>query len=134
MRSFYNFWCFIILTAIFIGCNAEKENNLKGVWQLASGEYTLQDTTITLPSSDYLKSFRFFGPSRFSVITQDTSKELFVVHSGTYRIDGDKYTENYEISNNLKSIGNSSTFKSEIRDDEWIIIGNSLSEVWKKIE
>ena len=133
MKSYYLF-CLIILITLLIGCTREKKTDLEGVWQLVSGEYTLKDTTATLPSSDYLKSYLFMGKTYFSVITQDTSQQLFFVNGGTYNIDGENYTQNIEICNNRKTIGKSNTWKYQLEGEQFTMSSDWLHEVWKKIE
>ena len=126
--------CFFILLLFVLGCTKNIENSLQGVWQFSSGVYNTEDGTISVSGSSTYKSYKYIGKTRYVVITQDTSKQSFGGHSGTYRINGDEYIETFEINKDPKSIGLSFAFKYKIEGNEWTISNNRMHEVWIRVE
>jgi hypothetical protein len=130
-----NFGLYLFIMCLFVlGCTAKKENNLQGVWRFSSGVYNTDDETISVKGDANYKSYKYVSKTRYAVITQDTSKQSFGGHSGTYRINGDEYTETFEINKNPNSIGSSFTFKYKIEGNEWTISNNRIHEVWIRVE
>ncbi len=128
------FFVFLSFVLIFIGCSTEKEENLAGTWKFVSGHYAFPDTSITLEANANFKAFKIFSKNHYSNMTQDLTKEIFIAHSGTYSLVGDKYTENKEISINKSGIGNSATFNFEIDGNLLKISNDNINEVWEKID
>ena len=95
--------CFIIAFALICCTSADEEpekmNNLEGVWEYVSGEYSIGDSTIVIPGETYpfIKSYKFISKTRSAVLTQDTSKQMFRCETGPYRITEDTYVEYFEI-------------------------------------
>ena len=126
---------FLICTMfLFLNCSTEKKNGVEGVWRLVSGEYKYQDMIATLPASQHLISYKLITKTHFAVVTQDTSQQLFMAHSGTFQIGDNEYTEKFTIHKNPKNIGKLLIFKSHMQDDKWVISSDRLKEVWEKIE
>lgn len=124
----------ILFALVLVGCSTKKSDNLEGVWKFVSGKYTWQDTTITLEANENLKAFKIFGNTRYANLTQDTTKQLFVAHSGTYLLEGNEYTENIEINKDIQRIGSSAKFKYQIDGNQFRISNDKINETWQKIE
>ena len=82
--------------------------------------------------------YKFFTGSRWC-ITQAGSKNGIVIfhHGGTYKIDGDQYTESVEYANptTMDRIGSKGRYKMTIDGDTLTQIGedNKLKEVWQRV-
>ncbi len=132
--------CFIIVFSMICCTTAEEEpekiNNLEGVWQLVSAEWTMQDTIYTFPGGDFKgsKSYKFLGETYWVVVGQDTAMDMHYAHAGTYRVTEDTYVEYFEIHKEVKSIGDSAIFKYTLDGDKWTISSDWLKEEWKRIE
>ncbi len=132
----------IVLGIAMLSCTTQQpveqqeKNSLDGVWQMVSGEWTLQDTLIKFPGSDMpgIKSYKFLDGEHWAVIGQDTSLDMHWAHAGFCRITEDTYVEYIEIHNNIESIGDSAVFKYTLDGDKWTISSDWLKEEWKRIE
>jgi len=132
----------ILLAVIMFSCTPQKPveqvktNSLEGVWQIVSGEWTMQDSVLTFPEGDYegLKSYKFLGKINWANIGQDTASDLFFAHAGIYRVTEDTYVEYFDIHNDINSIGDSAVFKYILDGDKWTISSDWLKEEWKRIE
>ena len=119
---------------ILSSCSTNNENNIEGAWKLVAGKYTFPDTIITFYANENFKAVKLFSKTHYSNMTQDTSQQIFVAHAGKYTLEGDEYTEHFEINKNLDGIGNSVTFKYEIVGNQLKILSDDLVEVWEKVE
>ena len=133
---------FILVGMAMLSCSTqqpveqEEKKSLEGVWELVSGEWTLQDTLITFPGSDMpgMKSYKFLVGEHWTVIGQDTSLDMHWAHAGIYRNTEDTYVEYIDIHNSIESIGDSAVFKYTLDGDKWIVSNDWLKEEWKRIE
>lgn len=133
---------FILVGIAILSCTTqqtveqEEKKSLEGVWQLVSGEWTMQDTLITFPGSDMpdIKSYKFLYGEHWAVLGQDTSLDMHWAHAGIYRITEDTYVEYFEIHNNIESIGDSAVLKYTLDGDKWTVSSDWLKEEWKRIE
>lgn len=114
----------------------EEKKTLEGAWELVSGEYTRGDTTFTLSEDTYpfIKAYKFLSKTRWAVLTQDTSQNVFRAVTGPYRLTDDTYVEYFEIIENIESIGDSAVFEYTLEDDKWIISSDWLKEEWKRVK
>ena len=132
----------ILLAVIMFSCTTQKPveqvktNSLEGVWQIVSGEWTLQDTVLTFPGGDLegFKSYKYLGKINWANIGQDTASDMFFAHAGIYRVTEDTYVEYFDIHNDIKSIGDSAVFKYTLDGDKWTISSDWLKEEWERIE
>jgi len=133
---------FILVGMAMLSCTTqppveqEEKKSLEGVWELVSGEWTMQDTIYTFPGGDYkdMKSIKILGKTNWANVGQDTSMDMHWAHAGIYRITEDTYVQYFEISNNIKSIGDSVVYKYTLDGDFWTITREGQSEKWKRIE
>jgi hypothetical protein len=132
--------CFIIVFAMICCTSAEEEpekmNNLEGVWQLESGEWTRQDTIYTFPGGDFkgMKSYKYLGKINWANVGQDTTMDMHWARAGIYRVTEDTYVEYFEIHENVKLIGDSAVFNYTLDGDKWTLSSDWLKEEWKRIE
>ena len=133
---------FILVGMAMLSCTTqppveqEEKKSLEGVWELVSGEWTMQDTIYTFPGGDYkdMKSIKILGKTNWANVGQDTSMDMHWAHAGIYRITEDTYVQYFEISNNIKSIGDSVVYKYTLDGDFWTITREGHLEKWKRIE
>ncbi len=136
---------FLLAAVVLLcGCSSENKSGLEGVWELDSGEFTTPDTSITFPGSSTFLSYKFFGKTRYSSLTQDAGTGLTAISCGTFTLKDGSYTENIEIADKPENIGSSVTFRYEIKDGFFTITrietdnGGKQTlkhkEIWKKIE
>ena len=114
----------------------EEKDSLEGVWKLVSGEWAMQDTVYTFPSSDFkgLKSYKYLGKTNWANVGQDTATNRHWAHAGIYRVSEDTYVEYFEMHDNVKKIGDSAIYKYTLDGDKWTISSEWLNEEWKRIE
>ena len=123
----------------------EKENPLAGTtWELISGKWTREDTTITFPNSPSDKYIGIFGQTCWNIVNQDTSGDVMDGSSFTYSIDGDNFTFIPNIHLIYDTIGKTFSSKFNIEGDQLIFdykdlqIGDFLwksgRNIWKRIE
>ncbi len=114
----------------------EEKKSLEGVWELVSGEWTMQDTIYTFPGGDFrgMKSTKYLGKTNWANVGQDTTMDMHWAHAGIYRVTDDTYVEYFEIHENIKSIGDSAVYKYTFDGDKWTISSDRLKEEWKRIE
>ena len=133
---------FILLGIAMLSCTTqqtveqEEKKSLEGVWQLVSGEWTIQDTIYKFPGDDFkgLKSYKHLGKINWAVVGQDTTMDMHWAHAGIYKVTEDTYVEYVEIHKNIKSIGDSAVYKYTLDGDKWTISSDWLKEEWKRIE
>jgi hypothetical protein len=127
-------FCSLLLIVLLAGCTTEKKDTLAGTWELVSGQYTFPDTSMTLAANANLKAFKIFSSTHYANLAQDTTQQFFVARGGTYRLEGDEYTEYVVIDQSTQGIGGSATFKYKIDGNQFKISDKHLSEVWQKVE
>ncbi|MCU0645714.1 MAG: DUF4488 domain-containing protein [bacterium] len=127
----------LFTVVIYTSCqNADvpkTSDPLEGVWKFESRDLTA-GTNIPNLDERYTQSYKFISKTRFALITQDTSQNLFWAKTGTYSISGNNYIENIEVSSSKKQIDTSSTLNFELKGDEWIVSNKLGREVWKRVE
>jgi hypothetical protein len=108
-------------------------NPLEGVWKFESRKLA---TGTNIPNLDerYTQSYKFISKTRFALVTQDTSQNLFWAKTGTYLINGNNYTEKVDVSSSKEQIGTSFTVNFELKSDKWIISNELGREVWVREE
>ena len=125
----------LILCGVFLfSCTVQNEKNLNGVWKYLSGNYTFNDTSFTVSKDNNFKSIKIYGDTHYSLITQNQVKDMFLAHSGLYRLEGDEYTEMFKMHKDTNMIGQSATFKYQINSNQLFISSQSMDEVWEKVE
>ena len=123
----------------------EKKNPLEGTtWELTSGKWVREDSTLTFPNSPHDQAIIIFGKTHYSLVAQDTSRDYNWFILAKYTVDGDNLTPTFKMAINYKEIGSSFTGKIQIDVDQLIIeatdynIGDykwkNYREVWKRID
>lgn len=77
----------IILLCLLVYCSTEQKNQLEGVWKFDSRELA-PGTNVPTLSEEFTKAYKFISKTRWALVTQDTSQDLFWAKSGTYLIEG----------------------------------------------
>ena len=117
---------FLILVFLF-GCTTttvEEKNPIEGTWELIYAKSSNTDTTYLFPVTDYERNIKMISRTHFVWIAQDTSREdIYGFGGGKYTLDGDNYTEYFEMFVNPALVGKSITFKVEVKGDTLIQSG-----------
>jgi len=133
---------FILLGIAMLSCTTqppveqEEKKSLEGVWELVSGEWTMQDTIMTYPGPQTtdIRSFKFITEKHWGVAGMIPSNEMNWGFAGTYRSTDDTYVEYFLIQKNLENIGDSAVYKYKLDGDKWTISSDWSKEEWKRIE
>lgn len=129
----------IFLLFLFISCNTnppaeDLASPLEGVWELVSGEWNMQDSTLIMPSPGIsLKAMKYYSKGHFFVIGKDAPTAENYALAGTYSVDGKEYTEVIQF-NSVGNIGSSVIIKYSIEDDLLTLKSDWSTETWKRIE
>ena len=133
---------FILVGMAMLSCTTqppveqEEKKSLEGVWELVSGEWTMQDTIMTYPGPQTTdaRSFKFITEKHWGVAGMIPSNEMNWGFAGTYRFTDDTYVEYFLIQENLENIGDSAVYKYKLDGDKWTISSDWSKEEWKRIE
>lgn len=133
---------FILVGMAMLSCSTqqpveqEEKKSLEGVWELVSGEWTMQDTIMTYPGPQTTdaRSFKFMTEKHWGVAGMIPSNEMNWGFAGTYRFTDDTYVEYFLIQENLENIGDSAVYKYKLDGDKWTISSDWSKEEWKRIE
>lgn len=133
---------FILVGMAMLSCSTqqpveqEEKKSLEGVWELVSGEWTMQDTIMTYPGPQTTdaRSFKFITEKHWGVAGMIPSNEMNWGFAGTYRFTDDTYVEYFLIQENLENIGDSAVYKYKLDGDKWTISSDWSKEEWKRIE
>ena len=133
---------FILVGMAMLSCTTqppveqEEKKSLEGVWELVSGEWTMQDTIMTYPGPQTTdaRSFKFITEKHWGVAGMIPSNEMNWGFAGTYRFTDDTYVEYFLIQKNLENIGDSAVYKYKLDGDKWTISSDWSKEEWKRIE
>jgi len=136
----------IVILFLFIGNSCCEKNQVEGTWELVSAKWYSDTNIVEFPNSEYDRELKMFGKTHVFFIRQDTTnKDLFFSGGGTYKLEGNKYTETLEFSSWGGGIGSISTYECQFTDSMMITTGPlneegdklpgfQLHEEWKKIE
>ena len=157
MKSLHRIIFVIIFSLPLIQVIAQDKIKLQGAWELISQKIDGKDQTLSG------RRIRLITASHFAWIKQDTKqvKEFLakgtahdsavafhdVAGAGTYKVNGDTYTETTEFFYDPQNIGTSIEWKFKIDGDLWSTSGHYvhykdgkkiedilLEEVWKRID
>jgi hypothetical protein len=112
---------------------SQLAQDLIGTWVLAGTPDKIVEPP---PKGGMLK----FLTGRHWAITQADPKtgEVVYHHGGTYKLDGDEYSENVEYANasTAELVGKTHRFKMKVEGDTFtqIGIGNEWTQVWKRLK
>ncbi len=131
----------LCLLLMLSACASQKENPIEGTWRMVSGRYVEPDADVVITTDEHTRfAIKVLGPSHFSVVEmfKENPDSLFFAAVGTYRLDGDKYIEQYEASNVGYQVGTSREFSFALVTDSLTISssrGNmELHEVWVRVQ
>ena len=133
----------ILILALFLGAfgsSAQSSENLDGIWKMTYKKWELSDTTIEQDEFEF-PAYKIFFNDQFSLSGVDEEGK-FVGHFGSFRFDGDIYSEKITFSSYEYLIGRKVKFKSRITGNQWIIQGDigtkdmkfELLEIWERVE
>jgi hypothetical protein len=115
----------VFLIFIFLLSCTTTEQEIKNpfertTWELTSGKWVREDTTLSFPDSPYDQDIMIFGKTHFSIVGQDTSRKTSYVESGKYSIEGDNFNFAIEMHFDYDEIGKSNVYKFETEGDQLI--------------
>ena len=118
------------------GCVSEKGNPLEGTWELVDAKYTPPDPDFNFGDWHQIKiltktHWAFLSQKRvapkLTSLTNDTellaAAKAFGAGGGTYKLEGDTYTEHQEFFITPNYVGMSLPWKIKWEGDEWIQTG-----------
>jgi hypothetical protein len=145
MKKFYV--PFIVILFSFFSYSCCEKNQVEGTWELVSAKWSYSDTNVVeFPNSEYDREVKMIGKTHFLFIRQDTTnKDLFFSGGGTYKLEGNRYTETLDVASWGTDIGSVITYDCQFNDSMWIMTGPvnvegeelpgwKLHEEWEKIE
>ena len=135
MRSLAMSLAIVAASALGLPAHAQdKASPLEGAWELVEAKNVPADPDFSLTKTHQIKiltktHFAFMSQDRLPAKTKPTAAELtaaaksFSAGGGTYKLEGDAYTEHIEFFAVPKFVGASITFKIKWEGDEWIQSG-----------
>jgi hypothetical protein len=115
------------------GYAQDKAGPLEGAWELIGATYAPADPTFSLTKTRQIKiltktHWAFLSQDRLPAKSASDAKlheaaKSLSAGAGTYKLDGDSYTEHIEFFAEPKFVGTSITFKIKWEGDEWIQTG-----------
>ena len=136
MRSLAMGLTIVVAAALGLqGCAQEKPGPLEGAWELVDAQYTPADAAFSL---DKTRQIKILTSTHWAFLSQDRSPaapatggdaaqsaaaSTFAAGGGTYKLDGDTYTEHIEFFAAPKFVGTSIIFKIKWDGDEWVQTG-----------
>jgi hypothetical protein len=133
MRSLVASLALVAASVIGLPAHAQdKPRSLEGTWELVAARNVPADPNFSLAKTRQIK---IITKTHFAFLSQDrlpakpTAAQLaaaaksFNAGGGTYKLEGDAYTEHIEFFVVPKFVGASITFKVKWEGDEWIQTG-----------
>jgi len=153
----------IMFFVTLLGCDTEKKNPIEGTWELVSTKHTIGDSTLFEGSQKDIRMIKIITKTHFAFLNQNVDRPKFTqmgndaetllaartfgAGGGTYKLDGDTYTENIQFMLTPNFVGLSIPFKVKIENNQLIQTGVlpikssglgdqdvELYEVYKRIE
>jgi len=158
MKFLYRFLPFILLFLLTVTVNAQKKVSLQGTWEKVSAKYDgkpegFNGRQIKLITAKHYVWLKHDLKVIDSLYAKGTLRDSLAAHNdefggGTYKIEGDTYTETTEFFGDPKYIGRSISFKFTLKGNIWNISGHYvhydangkktdeflLDETWKRID
>jgi hypothetical protein len=157
MKSLHRIAFVVLFAAPLLVVHAQNFAGLRGAWELKSQKIDGKEQVLTG------KRLRILSDKHFVWVNQDKKKleELLAKHTphdsvvayhddcgaGTYKVQGDIYTETTEVFYDPQNIGTSIDWKFRLDGDLWYTTGHYLhysngkkdedlllEEVWKKLD
>jgi len=132
--------CLVALAADKPAAPEKKASPLVGTWELVSERWG-DAKEFTAPPADR-KSLKFITPTHFIwVWTDPKTKKISNSMCGTYKHDGDSYTETIEFAfEGMEAyLGKEQKFTAKLDGDKWthsgvLSEGQTLEEIWKRVK
>ncbi len=104
---------------------AQSENPLTGVWHNVHGVYvSTSGDTVVVDHDGRPFSVSLFTPTHFSFISLNLLDSLFSrAAAGTYRLEGDRYTQVFNWDSVKEKIGVTATWEMQIEGDTLVMSG-----------
>lgn len=125
----------MITCAILSSCNKTQapQINITGTWELISATTIQGDSTYHKDLTN-TRMIKILNETHFSFLNHDLgqkkdSEKMFVAGGGTYKLEGDNYTESLDYCNYREWENNTFEFKLEIKGDT--LIQNGLEKIEK---
>ena len=133
MRALAMSLAIVAASAIGLAAHAaDKAASLEGAWELVDAKNVPADPDFSLAKTRQIKiitrtHFAFLSqdrlPAKPSAAHLAAAAKSFSAGGGTYKLEGDSYTEHIEFFSVPKFVGTSITFKIKWEGDEWIQSG-----------
>lgn len=119
----------LIVASIMGSCAKNNQSNrpaIEGTWKTIYGSIIDKDTSIIYPASIKDHYIKMIGEKYFTTIWQDTSLDkdnywYTGFNGGTYTFENGVYTETELYFNDVTSIGQQVSFKTEFMGDTLIL-------------
>ena len=147
-RDFWKSRCLLLAMGLSLGGLGTVGNSaddlredgpdITGVWKLY-GQMDA-DGTVTQLSGEAAQrtALKFFMSGRWCVTFADPDGQLLHHHGGTYKLDGNEYSESIEFTGRSSRalLNKTLHFEVDVEGDTFTQIGldNPYSEVWKRVK
>ena len=133
MRSLAVSLAIVAVSIVGLPAHAQdKAKSLEGAWELVAARNVPADPDFSLKKTRQIKiitktHFAFLSqdrlPAKPSAAELAAAAKSYSAGGGTYKLEGDAYTEHIEFFAVPKFVGTSITFKVKWEGDEWIQTG-----------
>jgi predicted secreted protein len=112
----------VVFLLTFTTSAQDKKNPLEGTtWELTSGEWVREDTTLTFPNTPSDQAIIIFGKTHYGLVAQDTSRDFSWFVLSEYALGGNSFTTNFKMVTDERAIGTSFTPTFQIEGDQLTI-------------
>jgi hypothetical protein len=121
----------LIISLIIGSCAQEKKSSIEGAWKLVYAKWTAFDQTF--PAQVQGSSIKFWSKENYAFDGQFKIDSMVIMDNygwGTYKLDGNKYTEQVILHADKPSIGKAVRLILEIKNDT-LIQSYPADENWK---
>lgn len=124
-----------VLLVLIIGCQAKQQDNasvpeteetassLEGAWELIDATYGLPDDTVKFSQPDSPIQLKIFSNGHYAHVMNNRDDTFIGASAGTYKIEGNRYTETTFWSSTPENIGSVTTFVFDVEGDSLYMQG-----------
>jgi hypothetical protein len=112
-------WLIALALTCSVGAARAERDPIEGAWEVVWGQYGLPDAPAEISSVERPVQLKLFASGRFAYVRHDTTGAFQAASAGSYRNEGNRYTETTEWSSVPQAIGTRVTFT-------WRTVGETL--------